>query len=110
MTESTASTIPAPAPQTSFWEDVIDIFISPVAVFRRRQNSSPWAPMFFVALSVGIIFFATFNTLEPIFSAEFARNMAKQAAKNPAAAQAPAEALNKMRDIGLNVTKYGFTV
>jgi len=108
MTESTVTT--QPAPKSSFWEDVIDIFISPTAVFRRRQNSSVWPPMLFVALSIGIIFFATFNTLEPVFSAEFARGMAKAAAKNPSAAQAPAETMNKIRDVSLNVTKYGLSV
>lgn len=108
MTESAASS--PPIPQTSFWEDVIDIFVSPAAVFRRRQNSSVWPPMLFVAISIGVIFFATFNTLQPVFEAEFARNAAKQLAKNPAAAQVPTEALNKMRDVGLATTKYGIGV
>ncbi len=109
MTEST-STPATPAPQPSFWEDVIDIFVSPTAVFRRRQNTSVWPPMLFVALSIGIIFFATFNTLQPVFEAEFARNAAKAMAKNPAAAQATPEVMNKMRDVGLAVTKYGLSV
>src|SRR5512133_3744583 len=108
MTESAASS--STIPQTSFWEDVIDIFVSPADVFRRRQNSSVWPPMLFVAISIGIIFFATFNTLQPIFEAEMARTTAKQLAKNPAAAQASAEALNKMRDVGLATTKYGIGV
>ena len=81
MTESTSTPI-ASAPKASFWEDVIDIFVSPAAVFRRRQNTSVWPPMLFVALSIGIIFFATFNTLEPIFDAEFSRATAKVMAQN----------------------------
>lgn len=105
MTESTAPA--AVAPKTSFWEDAFDIFVSPAAVFRRRQNSSFWPPMLLVAISIGIIVFATFNTLQPIFDAEFARAIAKTAAKNPQAAQAPAEAMNKFRDMGENVGRYG---
>jgi len=105
MTESTAPA--AAAPKTSFWEDVFDIFVSPAEVFRRRQNSSIWPAMLFVAIAIGIIVFATFNTLQPIFDAEFTRAMAKRAAANPQAAQAPAEALQKARDIGEGFGRYG---
>ena len=104
MTEST-STPATPAPQTSFWEDVIDIFVSPAAVFRRRQNTSVWPPMLFVALSIGVITFATFNTLEPVFDAEFSRATAKQMAKNP---QITAAAMETMRGIQMGMFKYGF--
>jgi hypothetical protein len=104
------STMTAPPPTPSFWEDVIDIFVSPAAVFRRRQNTNPLAPMVFVALSIGLIFFATFNTLEPIFDAEFSRNIAKMTATNPQIAQAGPEALNKMRGLGEATAKYGIGV
>lgn len=84
MTEPAVAerTMPAPA-QTSFWEDLIDIFVSPAAVFRRRQGKSVWPPLLFVALAIGVIFFVTFDTLSPIFDAEFTRNAAKQMAANP---------------------------
>jgi hypothetical protein len=108
MTESTAPA--AVAPKSSFWEDVFDIFVSPAEVFRRRENSSVWPPMLFVAITIAIIVFATFNTLQPIFDAEFARQMAKTVAKNPQAAQAPAEMMNRMRNIGENVGRYGIGV
>src|SRR5947209_13400317 len=105
MTESTV--VAAPAAKSSFWEDVIDIFVSPAGVFRRRQNSSVWPPMLFVAIAIGVIVFATFNTLEPIFDAEFARSTAKALAKNPQVAQAPPEMMNKMRGVGEGIAKYG---
>ena len=104
MTESTAPA--AVAPKTSFWEDVFDIFVTPAEVFRRRQNSSVWPPMLFVAISIGIIVFATFNTLQPMFDAEFTRAIAK----NPQTAQVPPEALNRMRSVGENVGRYGIGV
>jgi hypothetical protein len=106
MTEPTSTPI-APAPKTSFWEDVIDIFVSPTAVFRRREKSSVWPPMLFVALSIGIIFFATFNTLEPIFDAEFSRVAAKTMAKNP---QITAEMMERGRGFQTAVVKYGIGV
>ena len=106
MTESTSTPIAA-APKTSFWEDVIDIFVSPAAVFRRRQNTSVWPPMLFVALSIAVIFFATFNTLEPIFDAEFSRRTAKMMAQNPALTP---EMLEKMRGVQTGVAKYGLSI
>jgi len=106
MTESTSTPIAA-APKTSFWEDVIDIFVSPAEVFRRRQNTSVWPPMLFVALSIAVIFFATFNTLEPIFDAEFSRRTAKMMAQNPALTP---EMLEKMRGVQTGVAKYGLSI
>src|SRR5436190_55258 len=106
MTESTSTPIASPA-KTSFWEDVIDIFVSPVAVFRRRQNTSVWPPMLFVALSIGVIFFVTFNTLEPIFDAEFSRVAAKTMAKNP---QITAEMMERGRGFQTAIVKYGLGV
>ena len=106
MTESTSTPI-ASAPKASFWEDVIDIFVSPAAVFRRRQKTSVWPPMLFVALSIGIIFFATFNTLEPIFDAEFSRATAKVMAQNP---QITPEMMEKGRGIQTAIAKYGLPI
>lgn len=103
MSESSAATAtPAPA-QPSFWEDVIDIFFQPAAVFRRRQNRSVWPPMLFVAIAIGVIFFVTFNTLQPIFEAEFARTTAKAMASNP---QITPEAMDKMRTVNLAIARY----
>jgi hypothetical protein len=108
MTESTESAVaPLKLPQSSFWEDVIDIFYQPAAVFRRREHRSVWPPMLFVALSIGIIFFVTFDTLEPAFGADIARAGAQAMAKNPQITQ---EILDKQRSIGESVTRYGISV
>jgi hypothetical protein len=104
------STMMAPPPTPSFWEDVIDIFVSPAEVFRRRQNTNPLPAMLFVALSIGLIFFATFNTLEPIFDAEFSRVTAKMVASNPQLAQAGPDALNRMRGFQTATAKYGLSI
>lgn len=102
MTESTANAATTPAKSPSFWEDVIDIFYQPAAVFRRREGKSAWPPLLFVAIAIGIITFATFNTLQPIFDAEFARGTAKAIAKNPQAGAA----VEKMRGVSETFGKY----
>ena len=108
MTESTESiAAPSKPAQSSFWEDVIDIFYQPSAVFRRRENRSVWPPMLFVALGIGIIFYVTFDTLEPAFGADIARAGAQAMAKNPQITQ---EILDKQRSIGESVTRYGISV
>jgi hypothetical protein len=107
MTESAASAAPSKPAQSSFWEDVIDIFFQPADVFRRRQNRSVWPPMLFVAISIGVIFYATFNTLEPMFAAEFTRRTAKVLATNPQITQ---DILDKQRTIGESFTRYGIGV
>jgi len=100
MTDITQTAAAPNAP--SFWEDVIEIFVHPVDVFRRRADTSFWPPLLFVAITIGVITFATFNVLTPIFEAEFARNTAKQVAQNP---QAAAQ-INAMKDTMLNVSKF----
>jgi hypothetical protein len=107
MTDSTTASTATPTTQSSFWEDVIDIFFQPSQVFRRREHRSVWPPMLFVALSIGIIFFATFNTLQPMMDAEFQRNAASMMQKNPQITQ---EQLDKMRSVGEATTRYGIGV
>lgn len=108
MSESSAAAASASAPpQPSFWEDVIDIFFQPANVFRRRQNRSVWPPMLFVAIGIGLIFFITFNTLQPIFDAEFTRGTAKVMASNP---QLTPAALDKMRSVNLSIARYAIGV
>jgi hypothetical protein len=104
MTEGTTAPVPEKA---SFFDDVIEIFVHPANVFRRRANSSVWPPMLFVAIVIGVISFATFNTLAPAFEAEFSRGMAKQMAKNPQMTQ---EMADKSRDMILGIGKYTLPV
>lgn len=107
MTESTASAVPAKQP--SFWEDLLDIYFAPAAVFRRREHTSVWPPMLFVAIAIGVIFYVTFNTLEPIFDAEFSRNVAKQAAKSGGPAATP-EQMERIRGFATASTRYGLSL
>lgn len=102
-----SSTAPAAPQKASFWEDLIDIFFSPANVFRRNQDKSVWPPLLFVTLAIGVIFFATYNQLAPIFDAEFTREMAKQAATNK---QLTPEVIEKMKGVSGMITRYGFGV
>lgn len=89
---------PQPAAEkASLWEDFIDILYAPSAVYARRASSGFWAPMFVVALLVGLLFLATRGTLQPIMDAEFQRGMARAMAKNP---QLTAENAERMRGFG----------
>jgi hypothetical protein len=73
MTESAASTAPATPSQTSFWEDLVDVFFQPAAVFRRRAKASAWAPFLFVVIAMGIITYATFPAIQPAIDGDAAR-------------------------------------
>jgi Yip1 domain len=90
MTESAASTTPAAPPQASFWEDLIDIFYQPVAVFRRRIKGNAWAPYLFVVIAMGIITYATFPAIQPAIDGDTARMLPKVAKQYP---QVPVEQL-----------------
>jgi len=76
---------PPPAPPTvPLWEDLIDIFTSPSAVFaRRREDPSFFFPLLVVTLVIGLIMFGTKDLMSPIFDAEFARGMAQAQKQNP---------------------------
>lgn len=80
ITEYSGTQTP-PAPMPSFWEDVIEIFVHPVDVFRRRASDSFWPPYLFVVVIIGVIGFATFNSLQPVFEAEATRQMAASSQK-----------------------------
>jgi len=90
MTESTASSVPTAPAQASFWEDLIDIFYQPVAVFRRRVKGTAWAPFLFVVIAMGIITYATFPAIQPAIDGDTARMLPKVAKQYP---QIPAEQL-----------------
>lgn len=66
MTESAAaSTAPVAPPTASFWEDLIDIFYQPVAVFQRRAKASPGAVFLFIVVAMAIIGYTTFPAIQP---------------------------------------------
>jgi hypothetical protein len=84
---------PPPAPAgTPIWEDFIDIFTSPSAVFERRKDDPTFfVPLLVIAVIIGLIMFGTKDLMSPIFDAEFARGMAQAQKQNPAMTEAQME-------------------
>jgi Yip1 domain len=98
------TTSPAPVTggeKSAIWEDFIDIFYAPSAVFARRKMGSFFIPLLVVTLFVGVTFFLTSESIRPIFDAEFDRAMAARAARTNQ--QIPPEAVAQMRDVTQNI-------
>ncbi len=78
------SASPSPSsPTAGLWEDFIDIFHQPSAVFeRRRDGKFGLALLVFVAVSA-VLFFALHNGIAPIMDAEMAKAAAAMAKSNP---------------------------
>ncbi|MGI9090633.1 MAG: YIP1 family protein [Gemmatimonadaceae bacterium] len=84
MTVPDISTTPAPATKSaSRWEDFIDIFVSPSEVFERRRNAGFFVPLLVFAVLLTVLAIIGRSALQPVFDADFARNMAAQMKNNP---------------------------
>ncbi len=71
------SETPAAPPATSSrWEDLLDVFIAPVELFRRRSDGKFGHALVMLLVLSAIIFFATRSAMQPIMEAEFQRGMA----------------------------------
>ena len=91
--------------RAAIWEDFVDIFFAPSAVFARRKMGSFMIPLVVVTLFIGGTFLVTSETIRPIFDAEFNRAMAASAARNNQ--QIPPEAVARMREFALNISRIG---
>jgi hypothetical protein len=74
---------PVAAPPAAIWEDFIDIFYAPSAVFRRRENGNFFIPLAVITIVCGVLFYLNSGALQPMFDAEFDRQMATVAKQNP---------------------------
>jgi hypothetical protein len=99
ITEYSGAQTP-PAPMPSFWEDVIEIFVHPVDVFRRRADRSFWPPFLFVVVVIGVIGIATFDSLQPMYEAEMTRQMAATNQK------LTPEQVQQGMDLGMKVARF----
>jgi hypothetical protein len=80
----TEPTITPAAPSASLWEDFIDIFTSPAAVFTRRQSSGFGVPLLVLTVIFAILVFGTKSLVMPAIDADITRQMAKAMHSNPA--------------------------
>ena len=61
---------PAPAKPASRWEDFIDIFYAPSAVFRRRENGNFFIPLAVITIVCGVLFYLNSGALQPMSAAD----------------------------------------
>lgn len=71
----TEPTLTPGVPSASLWEDFIDIFTSPSAVFRRRENSGFGLQLLVLTVIFAILVFGTKSLLLPAIDADIARQM-----------------------------------
>jgi hypothetical protein len=80
MTEPAVATTPERA---ALWEDFLEVFIKPAAVFERRRAAGFIIPLLVLTVAFGVLFFGLKGAFQPILQAENARAIAKVIAKNP---------------------------
>lgn len=74
----------APAPErTPLWEDFLEIFIKPAAVFERRRAAGFFVPFLILSVLFAVLYFGLKGAFQPIMDAEMTRGFAKAMAKNP---------------------------
>jgi len=73
--------IPAPS-KASLWEDFIDIFYQPAAVFDRRREGKFGLALVVLVVVCAVLYLALRNGLAPIMDAEMAKATAAMSAKN----------------------------
>ena len=92
MTEPVA----APTPErAAIWEDFLEIFIKPTAVFERRKAAGFVVPLLVLTVVFGLLFFGLKGAFQPIMQAENARAIARVIAKNPQMTEEMREAITQ---------------
>lgn len=74
----TTATAAAPDQEASVWEDFIDIFYAPSAVFDRRRAGKFVVPLLILTILLTLLFYATQVVMPEATQADFARAMEGQ--------------------------------
>jgi membrane protein, antimicrobial resistance system len=103
---------PPPAPATpSAWEDMIEIFTSPSAVFaRRREDPTFFVPWLILVVLMAVLYLGGWGLIEDAFRADQIRGAEKYLASHP---EIPAEMAEQMRSgngPGAGLVKYFFPI
>jgi len=87
---------PPPAPeQTPAWEDLLNILISPVDVFKRRMADPTFAvPLVILTVALAVLFMASWDITDQLRVADGTRQIETVIRNNP---NLPAESVEKMR-------------
>ena len=88
---------PAAEPTPAIWEDFIDIFFSPTAVFERRKGWSAWPVLLGLTVVMVLLFISWQRLLGPIMDLEMTRNVAARAAEGT---ELQPEQIEQMRSMG----------
>ncbi len=59
-------------------EDFIDVFVSPAELFRRRADGKFGLALVLLVIATAVLYFLTKGAMDPLYEAEFARNMPSQ--------------------------------
>lgn len=97
---------PVPAEGSpSVWEDLLEIFYAPTAVFERRRNTPAFglALVIFAIISVAM-FFAFRNIMAPMMDADIKRGMVQAMKTNP---QITPEMIGKIQDASRKWAVFG---
>ena len=98
---------PVAAPRAAIWEDFIDIFYAPSSVFRRREAGNFFIPLAVITIVCGALFYLNSGALQPMFDAEFDRQMATAMRQNP---NIPPEAAERMRGFAMRIQQVGMFI
>lgn len=96
---------PADQKDPNVFEDILEIFYAPAAVYERRKDRPAFglALLIFAVVFVGL-FFLLQSAMEPIFDAEMKRGMAAAVKQNP---QLTPEMVEKMSGYGRKFAIFG---
>lgn len=88
-------TAPTAPQQSSLFEDLIDIWYAPSAVFARRK-AGMWGPLFVVAVLCSVLMFANAGAMQGVTDAEVQRAVNEAMADNPSLTSAQIEGMRGM--------------
>jgi len=74
---------PVPVAPVPVWEDFLEIFYAPRAVFARRKTSGFGIPLLILVIGLTGAFYAGRDAMDPVFDGEFARGMVAATKANP---------------------------
>ncbi len=104
MTDAAAPPVPS---KSSVFEDFVDIFVQPSAVFERRRDGQFGLALVVLSIVTAILAFVLYNGLAPIMDAVIAKEQAAMLAKNPGMTQEQLSGMTGFMEIS---SKYGAIV
>jgi hypothetical protein len=91
-----------PPASVPFWEDLLEIFYAPRAVFERRKNSGFGLPLLVLFVVGTGLFFVGRSALEPVYDGEIDRGIAQAMKSNP---QMTPEMAERGKEVGKSILK-----